>query len=818
MAEYPGPLKPELFPKGKLGTAFGSTGSSGPSRGGVQPCPLTKWGIKELTVTCAGKSSTSYDKLSHPEIAGGRGGRFYFAPGEEEVTIAWKVENPKVVSTLSIYITKAGSPAPVKTWVLGLDEVRKESLVWDGTLKGGLTACVGESPYRVHAVAGVNHADDYKERWTYFDVLVDKVELVWGGKALIPGGAPAGSIAPFDTDTIASEKALNDALALQVDGGGKLDPTHRYELGLDCNQFTTHLYDTEDPKSERKTSLSLHHKNKWGNGARIPLLAKVYVAKAAGGSVFGGASVPSLRGAKFLWDWYSEDELAGLAGAGHKPVVQNFLRNSLDYKRNDPNGPPGSTNCHEEHGGKRGVNSRVFSALTGMALTQGGTRKWGAFTEAALSGTNAGCTGVVFQPSRIALDSYVVSVFATHDAGGGGPATIDTVDTTAKLLTDHASLPSTKSGTFQVFRKIRAHYVRKSAAVTSAVLATIQAEYRRAGVIFDFGSAGDRNNDEQLLAANYDTWFTAAKTTPDQKGKMSIEGFRNYFEPADQFQAGTGADTVFAAIAEGWADVTRRIKVDAIREYCNKARRINGPRRAYNTWLGGHGHNVANDHQYLLPYYNGLSQAKKNKVDVIYQRRMNAANLTDRASYQSGLEGAGIQVTRLIAEKLLLQLNQHGMVILHVERPMAYREAGIIQQPASHAGGLSPSTSAKWQGRGSVHLVFIPEVPTTTPDTKYHVPVTGVITHEAGHNLFLCHAPAAPPITDPAGTQRSIHDAADLLCLMNYDQNSDHMCGYCNLKLRGWGTIKKDGKPDAPGPTEDGLVGLSNISANNRKP
>ncbi len=42
----------------------------------------------------------------------------------------------------------------------------------------------------------------------------------------------------------------------------------------------------------------------------------------------------------------------------------------------------------------------------------------------------------------------------------------------------------------------------------------------------------------------------------------------------------------------------------------------------------------------------------------------------------------------------------------------------------------------------------------------------------------------------PAGGQSPLlHDAADLRCLMNYDQRSDHLCGFCHLKLRGWATI-----------------------------
>ena len=188
------------------------------------------------------------------------------------------------------------------------------------------------------------------------------------------------------------------------------------------------------------------------------------------------------------------------------------------------------------------------------------------------------------------------------------------------------------------------------------------------------------------------------------------------------------------------------------------------------------------------------------------------------------MEGAGVQAARMIAECLLVQIAEHGMVIFHVESPVAYRQTdGTIVAPDSQTGGLSPSTSSKWQGRGSVNLVFLPQIPTADPNAKYHVPVTGVITHEAGHNLYLCHAPAEAyaqggPEKAAPGAQNYAHDKDDLRCLMNYDERSDHLCGYCNLKLRGWGTVQKHDDLSKAGPIDGGLVKLWHAAALNRKP
>ncbi len=819
MTDYPGPLKSSLFPNSRLLRVLRSPNNGNQRRDGVQQCESNEWGIKTLELKCADKSSKSMSDPDHDAIASDSEDRFHFAPLEETVTITWTLENPQNATTLTIHVYRAGSSTPVLTKVLNAEQARKGKLEgWKGELGRGV-ACVGDSPYKVRAFAGLSRAADFAERFTYFDVKIAKVELVWGGKARLPRGAPSGVTNTYAVRTRADEGALNDALVQQKKENGTLDPSHDYAVKLPSNRFTSWMYDFNCNDGNRKKTLSMHHREQWGAGPRFPLLGRVYIAKAAGGSVHGGDSAKALRGARVMWDWSSANEIAALGGAGHHTKVKAFLRNSLDYLRNDANGPPGSTNCHVAHGGKRGKDCDVFTPLPGVGrwAQRGTTRTWSLFTEPALSGDDAGCVGAVFSPSRIALDTYVVSIFATHDAAGGGTAPLDTADATSELRRAHASLPNAKSGTFTVLREVRIRYVRKSDAVETANLAAIAAEYRRAGVVLDFGDSTDRSTNMQTLATNYDTWFTAAKTNPDRKGKGAIEAYRQYFENDDQLEAGTDDDTKYGFIADSWEKVTRAIKVDAIREYCLvKSRKINGPKRAYNTWIGN-GNLRANDHQYLLPYYRGLSVAKKAKVDTIYNRRLRAARLSNKPSYTSAVEGAAIQLLRLVAESLLLDIGEHGMVIIHVEAPIAYRLTdGSIQVPASHAGGLSPSSSAKWGGLGSVHLVFIPETPTTTPDTKYHVPVTPVMTHEAGHNLYLCHAPGRN-VDDPAGTSEFVHDSDDDLCFMSYSPQFDHLCGYCNLKLRGWGTLKKHGTATDTGPLEDGTIGLSNISLRNKK-
>ena len=72
-----------------------------------------------------------------------------------------------------------------------------------------------------------------------------------------------------------------------------------------------------------------------------------------------------------------------------------------------------------------------------------------------------------------------------------------------------------------------------------------------------------------------------------------------------------------------------------------------------------------------------------------------------------------------------------------------------------------------------------------------------VYAHEMGHNLFLQHHENIPGVAGSATPTQ--HDLADRNCLMSYSSNAStapahqkegvytpHLCGKCNLKLRGW--------------------------------
>lgn len=817
MPEYPGPITPALFPASRLANALNDTRNTNTALNGTQSCPLQKWGIEELTLSLGEKTSTSYSDPQHGEVAGGRGGRFFFAPIEEKVTVAWKLKTPENATTLTLTLYRAGSSAPIWHRTLNAVDAQKLKLDgdWDGSFPRGewvnfpdALVTVEHSPYMLKATAGAGAEEGLVTRWTYLDVLVDKIELTWGGRALLPGG-DRGDIDPlYHTRTRADEDAILDALALQKRTNGTLAPQARYEVALPCNQFVTQVFDLSEDHVSSTSALWRSHKKQWGNGPRIPLVAKVYIAKGAGGGVHGGPSARALGKAKFLWDWKSEDEIAALPNHNHANAVERFLTDSLDYRRNENNCPPGSTNCHEDHDGKRGPRSRVLHHLPSVASAHmpGRRRLWAAFATPILEGPHAGCVGVLFWPSRIALDTYVVSVYAPPDGGGGAQNAIDVAG--ADPAQGFPSLPKAASGTFEILRKIRVRYTRKSAAVQNANLVAIATEYRRAGIVIDWGAT--QVADELTLANNFNAWWLASANPLHRSPWLAKHRAR--FEANDQYQAGTGNGTSYGFVAESWDVYARRFKLDAIREYVHKDRTFNTPLKRYNAWLN-QGNLAANDHQFLLPFYNELSRPKKAKVDTLYKQKLEFSGPASKESYENVLESAAVQAAQDVTTRFLRQINEHGMLIVHFEAPIGYRQSdqSVFVRPSTQ-GGVSPSAAAQWEGRGSVHMVFLPQTPLVGEGVKYHTPVTEVIRHEMGHNLFLCHAPSEKGQPEAAGSTTNLHDAQDLRCLMNYDQRSDHLCGYCHLKLRGWATTGPGGQ------IGHGLVVLHRESAQNKKP
>lgn len=822
MAEYPGEITFAQFasPPNPLLGGF-AAGSNDRPAAGQKACPKT-WGVEQLTLECAGKVSTSHAARDHAAIPAGRAaaGRFFFAPKADTVTIKLKLRLPENAETVKLELFRAGSGVPVWQRTLSAEEARRAAAgeAWDGEFTAGRWTApahfphqlvtVEHSPYMLKATAVGDAEEGFVERWTYFDILVDKLELQWGGTARIPAATRNDVDLNFRADTVLSEYGIVAALATQTQGDA-IDHTVRHEVRLPSNQFAREVTELGDD------ALFLRHKQQWGDGPRIPLVAKIWVLRANGEGVHGGEAARALGKAQFLWDWEAEDEITRLGALYDKPVVRAFLRDTLDYKRNDGTAPEGSTNCHVDHGGKRGGDPTVFPPqLAPFRAVRCATRTWATLSMAALAGVDAGFTGVTFQPSRMARDTYKVSVYLASVKAPGGAPELDTAASADDLRNDHTGLPSASTGVFEIQRLIRARYVRKAPAVDAADLVMSTTEYARAGLVLDWVPGPAH---EQLFQHNYNAYVTRILTnalvgTRDGDSAALLRRDADCFAGIDQFTGGGLAGSEWAFTAHSWEVFHRRHKVDAIRRYvCDKPRKVNTPRSAYNRWRARHPHD--DDAQWLLDFYDDLSNKRRAKIDNDLDNALADRSMRTREAYTNRLGTTALHGFKAAAGEFLAETADQGFICFHCCDSLRLRnDDGTLVEVPTTVGGLAPSGSCTPDGKKTMNLMFLHEnVPHDRVGVPglYDVPVSPIIKHEIGHNFYLPHAPSLPGKRSAGGFVVERHDAADLLCLMNYDTDSDHLCGFCNLRLRGWAVRA------ASGP---GLVDLANVAATNKHP
>ena len=793
MATYPGAIEFSLFTGAPdpLVDGFQEGGAATPATG-RQNCPKT-WGVQEIKLTC-GASSTSFDDRGHEPIPAGRAGHFFFAPIEDSVTVSWKLKQGANAETMVMELFRAGSGAPIWRRTLDSAAAQEEAFAeaWKGNFPGnewidtarfphGLVTAA-DSPYLLKIRAeGSDVEDGFVERFTYFDVIVDSLALEWGGAALLPAGAPADVAGEYSVDTRASEEAIVNGLAAKAIDAERLD------VVLPCDTFLS------EAGQMKGNYLFERHKAQWGSGPRIPLLAKIAIAKAGGGAVQGGESAKALGPLDILWDWESEDETALLAARYPTAAVRTYLGTKLVHARNDGTGPPGSTNCHVAHGGKRGGGG-VFPTANGAfpyAVTACAARVWASTSRPLLEGDGAGSAGAIFQPSRMARDTYKVSAWV---ARVNGEAVLDRTDAAETLRQDYPDLPTAATGLFEVVREVHARYIRKAPSVEAADVNAASAQHALAGVrlvwsatedgAFQAAYAGyiDRMQNRTLLDKDGVARATAGAPVPQWMEEM------HYAFDLDQSAATTHA------VLTAWEYAVFREKhlIDAIRDYVNKDRFYNGPKRAYRRWRNQAGAD-ADDSQYLLDFYDGLAAGKQAQVDNALQATLAGLGAADEAAYKDRCALVGCHVLKRAGSQYLIETAtaaNRGFVTFHAVDTVRFklRNGGYEIVPSSH-GGLAPSFETLTDKRHTLLLIYLPTTVRGGVVNHYTVGAQPVIAHEAGHTFFLCHAPAdmnKPGVREAGGFSRKHHDPADLLCLMNYDFDSDHLCGLCNLKLRGW--------------------------------
>ena len=213
----------------------------------------------------------------------------------------------------------------------------------------------------------------------------------------------------------------------------------------------------------------------------------------------------------------------------------------LKYRENTADEPPNCLNAHVDRGGKRGSALKIFPAQDDTAafpfkVEIGQTRKWASFSTARTDGEYKCWTGVVFQPSRMALDSYKIRVtLATPRKADKSTPTLDDKSLMADLSAAHRGLPAAETGLFEVRRRIDAKYVRKSSATTPIDLRLIDGMYALAGIDIVWTNAFWNATDYRKCFAdseepddlNIDLTYVRNKRHPHPRAKLeTIKRYR----------------------------------------------------------------------------------------------------------------------------------------------------------------------------------------------------------------------------------------------------------------------------------------------------
>jgi len=436
---------------------------------------------------------------------------------------------------------------------------------------------------------------------------------------------------------------------------------------------------------------------------------------------------------KFMWDWESRSAATG----------NTFVDQALNYDIGKV-GPKGR-NCHKERGGKRLASDEVFPAQPGhdpptaqagkfpfKVVSSGKPRAWAAYSEAWREGVFACKTGVIFQPARMAGDKYKLTLYAAHEQNADGKLRLH-VDTDAPLPIQAAL--KVESGEFEIWRRIDiVKYIQKSL-FGGMSLATVRGFYQRAFVEINDKTAG--------VVSVYPAgdWNTRAGAII-----ASWRDFDRYFvDPAVDQHAGGSQGLILRSRTS--AKTYLRATFPA--SFPNDA--------ALEAWLAAEGMATANDY---AAYFKDVSTAAM-------------LSLFDHVVHADD-----------------------GLNIFHVSRAnnLITNQMGTLVGLAHDFNGAKQAANRSKEGTTRCAFLMLADAAyyaLRAPDT-----VEQVSAHECGHHFMLPH-PRNTAENKGANANRDYkaHDMAVSDCLMSYRAGLNNLCGFCQLRLRGWNKnkLKVDG-------------------------
>jgi hypothetical protein len=485
---------------------------------------IPEFGIRDLRVAVAAKTGRFFQPEGAPAPTTAEAGAadFHFVPEHEDAEIRYEIDDRFAAidgGKLELFTRFEANPLwTLDLKVLGPDwwahgkhvvkwagKIVKPTAVQAGTAKDygfdhDLTALAVDktipafpdgyttlehTPYKLRLTVTSTDwpaaANPYYA-WTHFQILLKELELELGPEEAIPAAA---------VDDAEHKRNKATRTKMVADGGVPADGSTRKVV------LISNIYKTAGAEMDNNTAFS-EFKSMWGDGPQIPVIAKVRLAASDDTAVKideTDKGAVALGKVKFLWDWSDPDE--DVAGTQTEAIPKAFITDSIDYRKAKT--VPKGDNCHLDRGGKRGDGAPpMFPPQTGYdpkpALDAGKfpfkveaskNRKWAALSQGWNSGKLKGTTGVVFRPSRMGGDDYILTVYLAYEKIDKEKLKLDVKDD--PLVS--ATVLKKKSGKFQMWRELHlVRYYRKKNAIADFVagnLASVQSHYNEAYVAME---------------------------------------------------------------------------------------------------------------------------------------------------------------------------------------------------------------------------------------------------------------------------------------------------------------------------------------------
>lgn len=650
----------------------------------------------------------------------------FLAAEAETVKIEYTVEDPAAAvksGTLEVFGKKGGTAILSRPLEEAERRNGKVSIDWKGALAATSAdfpdACVtaAHSPYKLKvSLAGAapsgGGAAPAASVETTFKVEVGKIELELGPKAVVKN---------------ARHQAVYDTI------GTLPAPSQKKKLSLVSNLFST----WGDEMATDPTSFNVyrdHATQGWGDGPVIPIYAKLLVKKSTGGEVEAPKALGTVT---VLWDYRDVPEDTSVLHS----KARRFIDDARD--RDKSTSKPAGDNCPQDLGGKRTLDgsdavlpaSASFGADVDafpFTVTKGATRKWAAFSEPARTGANAGKTGIIFRPSRVAGDAYEIVAYVDPDKALDKEGAIDAPVKAA-------------TGSFTTWREVHLVKVfRKSATTDTYNHDEVTPFYEK--VYIDLVK---KAVNPELIPDCDDRFKRAIDAVGGKLAEFAVD------------------DKEHQSTKGGHAAVGVKSHDDFVAAYVAAFDAAN-----FATLRANPAANAFTDQQ----LHDFLEAQAKN--ELVTAGLSHATPAVAKKKYANECVKFSKDVLLKACNDALASVADDGVIVFFFQGECNNR--GDADKNRINGSALNPSkhlgTNRLTRTKTGYVQVAPPSYYTGTKS------MSQTISHEIGHCLFLMHT-----ITEASATDPDAHDQDEDGCLMGYNFDvKRNFCGYCNLRLRGW--------------------------------